>query len=223
MSMDHSGHGPVATATPADKPAKTDSGPIFTCPMHPQIKRSGPGSCPICGMTLIAEGNKSAAAPAMAAEGSEKLGVVEGAMPGVTSGMAEAGEMSDMMGGAHRAMLWPHYVAIMLGFWMVTAPFTLGYLSEFIPNANQLRVMAERGLTPFAHRNMLMTINDISSGALIVVLGYLSANAKRRYPWAQWANAVVGGWLLLAPLVFWSPLAEAYSNSTLVGIALIAL
>ncbi len=25
---------------------------IYTCPMHPQIRRNGPGSCPICGMAL---------------------------------------------------------------------------------------------------------------------------------------------------------------------------
>jgi Cu+-exporting ATPase len=25
---------------------------IYTCPMHPQIRRDGPGNCPICGMTL---------------------------------------------------------------------------------------------------------------------------------------------------------------------------
>jgi len=27
-------------------------GAIWTCPMHPQIRRNGPGSCPICGMAL---------------------------------------------------------------------------------------------------------------------------------------------------------------------------
>ena len=27
-------------------------GTIYTCPMHPQIRRSEPGNCPICGMTL---------------------------------------------------------------------------------------------------------------------------------------------------------------------------
>jgi len=27
-------------------------GSIYTCPMHPQIRQVGPGSCPICGMTL---------------------------------------------------------------------------------------------------------------------------------------------------------------------------
>jgi len=25
---------------------------VYTCPMHPQIRRNAPGSCPICGMTL---------------------------------------------------------------------------------------------------------------------------------------------------------------------------
>ena len=24
----------------------------FTCPMHPEIRQDGPGSCPICGMAL---------------------------------------------------------------------------------------------------------------------------------------------------------------------------
>ncbi len=34
----------------AAKPAKP--GAIYTCPMHPQIRQVGPGSCPICGMAL---------------------------------------------------------------------------------------------------------------------------------------------------------------------------
>jgi Cu+-exporting ATPase len=35
----------------ADVPAGT----IYTCPMHPQIRQDGPGSCPICGMALEPE------------------------------------------------------------------------------------------------------------------------------------------------------------------------
>jgi Cu+-exporting ATPase len=35
-----------------DSPA---SGTIYTCPMHPQIRRSAPGNCPICGMALEPE------------------------------------------------------------------------------------------------------------------------------------------------------------------------
>ncbi len=37
---------------------QTESGPegtIYTCPMHPEIRRIGPGSCPICGMALEPE------------------------------------------------------------------------------------------------------------------------------------------------------------------------
>ncbi len=34
----------------ASEPAKP--GTIYTCPMHPQIRQVGPGSCPICGMAL---------------------------------------------------------------------------------------------------------------------------------------------------------------------------
>ena len=28
---------------------------IFTCPMHPEVRQAGPGSCPICGMALEPE------------------------------------------------------------------------------------------------------------------------------------------------------------------------
>ena len=133
------------------------------------------------------------------------------------------GEHPDMMVEDHRKMLWPHYLAMMLGFWLLTSPFTLGYMSNFVPDANQLRVMAERGLPAFELRNLLMTWSDVVSGILVIVFSALSANAWRRYPWAQWANAFVGLWLLFAPLVFWPPLPEAYANGTLVGMLVIAL
>jgi Cu+-exporting ATPase len=38
---------PPAAAAPA--------GTIYTCPMHPEVKQIGPGSCPICGMALEPE------------------------------------------------------------------------------------------------------------------------------------------------------------------------
>src|SRR5499427_2548647 len=36
------------------KPAEPDApeGSIYTCPMHPEVRQVGPGSCPICGMAL---------------------------------------------------------------------------------------------------------------------------------------------------------------------------
>ena len=35
--------------------AAAPEGAIYTCPMHPQIRQVGPGSCPICGMALEPE------------------------------------------------------------------------------------------------------------------------------------------------------------------------
>src|SRR5262245_59499680 len=46
MSTPHH-HASAPAATPAVATAVE-----WTCPMHPQIVRSGPGSCPICGMAL---------------------------------------------------------------------------------------------------------------------------------------------------------------------------
>ena len=37
------------------KPAEAPPGTIYTCPMHPEIRQVGPGSCPICGMALEPE------------------------------------------------------------------------------------------------------------------------------------------------------------------------
>jgi Cu+-exporting ATPase len=34
---------------------KLPAGTIYTCPMHPEIRQVGPGSCPICGMALEPE------------------------------------------------------------------------------------------------------------------------------------------------------------------------
>ncbi|HEX2764334.1 MAG TPA: heavy metal-binding domain-containing protein, partial [Allosphingosinicella sp.] len=55
--------GPHRYLSPADQDAAVQhpamgalpqaaEGAIWTCPMHPEIRRDGPGSCPICGMAL---------------------------------------------------------------------------------------------------------------------------------------------------------------------------
>ena len=48
------------TASPAQylaeactlSPPPAPNGTIYTCPMHPEVRQEGPGSCPICGMVL---------------------------------------------------------------------------------------------------------------------------------------------------------------------------
>ncbi len=44
----------VATQTDSDSHAQhADAPKIWTCSMHPQIRRDGPGKCPLCGMDLV--------------------------------------------------------------------------------------------------------------------------------------------------------------------------
>ena len=43
------------TPPQAKAPQAVPEGTIYTCPMHPQIRQVGPGSCPICGMALEPE------------------------------------------------------------------------------------------------------------------------------------------------------------------------
>ncbi|MBI2824735.1 MAG: heavy metal translocating P-type ATPase [Planctomycetia bacterium] len=45
--------GPAPAARPADAGKdELSKGNIYTCPMHPEVRQVGPGSCPICGMAL---------------------------------------------------------------------------------------------------------------------------------------------------------------------------
>lgn len=47
------GHGAHAEA--ASQPAPAGAGAMYVCPMHPQVRQPGPGTCPICGMALEPE------------------------------------------------------------------------------------------------------------------------------------------------------------------------
>ena len=55
--------GPQATRAPLQGRGRSTGAPslLYTCPMHPEIRRREPGSCPICGMPL--EPVQPAAAP----------------------------------------------------------------------------------------------------------------------------------------------------------------
>jgi Cu+-exporting ATPase len=57
----HPHHDGAGSAKPSAQPAVAAAGvdtsgqTIYTCPMHPQIRRPAPGNCPICGMALEPE------------------------------------------------------------------------------------------------------------------------------------------------------------------------
>jgi nucleoside-diphosphate-sugar epimerase len=128
-------------------------------------------------------------------------------------------EHMEMMHAHRQRTLWVHFAIMALGLWLITSPFTLGYLTQEVgPEA--LRIMAERDLPPPALRQTALAWSDGLSGLLLLAFGALSLS--ERYGWAQWANVLVGLWLLSAPLVFWTPSPAAYLNDTLVGALVIA-
>jgi P-type Cu+ transporter len=47
--------GPEKFLAPRAPEPAAPAGTIYTCPMHPEVKQVGPGSCPICGMALEPE------------------------------------------------------------------------------------------------------------------------------------------------------------------------
>jgi hypothetical protein len=96
-----------------------------------------------------------------------------------------------------RKWIWRDFASITLGFWLISAPFTLGY----------------------AHREPAMAWNDVLGGAAVVVLGALTL--VPRLDLLRWGICFVGIWLLFAPLVFWTRDAGAYNNDTLVGALLV--
>jgi hypothetical protein len=90
-----------------------------------------------------------------------------------------------------RQWIWRDFANITLGVWLLASPATLGY------------------------RSVPMAWSDIVSGALIAVLGVFTL--VPRFDLARWGICFTGLWLLVAPLIFWTPDASAYANDTLVG------
>jgi Cu+-exporting ATPase len=43
---------PSAPAPATPQPGPTSGETVYTCPMHPQVRQIGPGTCPLCGMAL---------------------------------------------------------------------------------------------------------------------------------------------------------------------------
>jgi Cu+-exporting ATPase len=52
FAVDTEAYPAAAEQKPVEPPAAAHGQARWTCPMHPEIIRDGPGNCPICGMTL---------------------------------------------------------------------------------------------------------------------------------------------------------------------------
>lgn len=105
-------------------------------------------------------------------------------------------------GSGHAKMLrkwiWRDFIIITLGVWLLMSPGTMGYWESDPRTA----------------------WSDVACGALTVIGGVLIL--WPRFDLVRWVICAIGGWLLFAPLVFWTTSAAAYNNGTLIGSLLIA-
>ena len=94
--------------------------------------------------------------------------------------------------------LWTNVTVALLGFWLISSPFTLGYAQS------------------------TLVWSDVASGGLLTLFAVLAMWPRWDFV-GRWMVAFVGMWLQIAPLVFWAPDAAAYVNDTLVGVLAITL
>jgi hypothetical protein len=138
-----------------------------------------------------------------------------------------SGEMTredrlEMLRMHHRQTLWVYWLLVLLGVWMVAAPFALGYLNESLwvrPSGGRGVWFGDALRTEL--RANLMLWSDVISGLLLVIFGWRSL--RPNHPISLWTCCFVGIWLSFAPLVLWAPTAGAYLNDTIVGLLVIAL
>ncbi|MDP2215536.1 vitamin K epoxide reductase family protein [Phenylobacterium sp.] len=92
---------------------------------------------------------------------------------------------------AHGRQRWAQMVVMGLGAWLVATPPIIG--------------LDDAGLT----------LSQVISGLALMTLGALALNPRL---WlARWGAAAVGLWVMVAPILFWSPSSAAFLNSMLVG------
>ncbi len=111
---------PARYLTPAPPHSRATTG-LWTCPMHPQIQRAGPGSCPICGMALepMAAGEGDTPNPELR-EMTRRFWICVGlSVPLVALAMAEDISSSGLIGP--RAAVWVQFAlatpAVLWGGW----------------------------------------------------------------------------------------------------------
>lgn len=101
----------------------------------------------------------------------------------------------DLVSDFHYRILWTYALNCILGVWLVSSPFVFDY------------------------KCAQLVISDIVAGTILLLCECVSFSPKHSS--MRWLSALIGVWLLLAPLVFWAPNAATYVNDTLIGILVI--
>jgi len=112
-----------------------------------------------------------------------------------SSRQSSAAPMVQMARDHYAMYRWVQAANAALALWLLATPFTIGTSGT------------------------ALAWSDVASGIAVLALAAVAMAPHRG--WASWSIAVVGVWLLIAPLLFWAPDAATYANDTLVGALLI--
>ena len=93
---------------------------------------------------------------------------------------------------------WASWTNVVLGVWLIIAPFLLGYSAE-----------------------TTALWNDIIVGLFIVGFGWYAGSKGNSG--ASWTNAVIGAWLLSSPFVLNYGVERAGTNDMIVGLTVLVL
>jgi hypothetical protein len=93
-------------------------------------------------------------------------------------------------------ILWTYVVNGILAIWLISQPFLLDY------------------------KSVALMKSDIISGITVILIEIMAF--VPRFALLRWGTAVVAFWLLLAPLIFWSPTPTTYLVDTLIACLFIA-
>jgi len=174
---------------------------VYSCPMHPEVQQAQPGNCPICGMQLLVENSphrqqNNTLAPQPSTTVMQGHGEGHGGHDMNHSG--KHGDMTAMTLDMRRRWLWTNFTIVGFGFWLITSPFTFGYVRTG------------------------MIWSDVLSGVLLVFFALLALLPRFDFI-GRWSVSLVGIWLQFAPLIFWAENPAAFVNDTLIGALAIAL
>lgn len=87
---------------------------------------------------------------------------------------------------------WQDWLSWALGFWLLLSPWTLGYSDD---------TMATR--------------NAVVIGFVLIFAEAVTLTAFR--PWEEWASALIGAWLVIAPFVLDMLSPVGIANAVIVG------
>lgn len=125
-------------------------------------------------------------------------------------------ERREMLQKHHKQTLWVYWSVIIIGAWLILAPFTFNYgMSVATPSGGREVWLSD------LQRIQYTKWSDIISGGLLMFFGFRSLIPDR--PISLWICCFIGVWLNIAPLIFWAPEAVVYLNDTICGILVIAL